>query len=140
MEQNRAQVRTQSQNNPLENPHIFLAILQLGNMGNLLRRLESKAKKFRGRAIPTSHRLAVWDSVKSIVNLGGQEAFRVKLQHLGLRKLLRIKSPSPHAILESGGADQRNHEEKIPKARDRIQNTLNPPQSLFLASLPGGET
>jgi hypothetical protein len=94
-------------------------------MGDLLWRLEAKPKMFWSCAIPASHRLAVWDSVKSIVDLGGEEAFRVKLQHLRRRKLLRIKSPSPRGILESGGADQRNHDEKIQKARYRIQNTLS---------------
>jgi len=95
-------------------------------MGNLLRRLEAKPKMFRTRAIPATHRFAVGDSVESIVNLGGGEAFRVELQHLRRRKLLRIKSPSPRGILESGGADQRNHDEKIQKASYRIQIVRSP--------------
>ena len=95
-------------------------------MGDLLRRLEAKPKMFWSCAIPASHRFAVWDSVKSIVDLGGEEAFRVKLQHLRRRKLLRIKGPSPRGILESGGANQRNHDEKIQKTRYRIQIVRSP--------------
>ena len=90
-------------------------------MGDLLWCLKTKPKILGSRTVPASHRFAIRDPVKGIIDLGGEEAFRVKLQHLCRRQLLRIKSPPPCSVLESGGANQRSHAQKVQEAGYRIQ-------------------
>ena len=90
-------------------------------MSDLLRRLEGKPKILRSRTFPSSNSLAIRNSVKGVVDLGGGESFGVKRKHLRRWELLRVESSSPFGILESGSAHPRNHSKRIQETGDRIQ-------------------
>jgi hypothetical protein len=80
----------------------------------------------RGRCIPTFDRLAVRNPIEGVIDLAGRESLRVERQHFRGRKFLRIKSPSPFGILESGSTDPRGHTRRIQESGVRIQNSVGP--------------
>src|SRR5262249_7938527 len=113
LKQDRAATFAEIRGDLAEGSQRVLAISQLGEVRDFLRRLQRETKVFRRLCLPVFDRLERRNAMKGVIDFRGAQAFCKVGQHFACWQIFGVKSAFPLGVLETGGPDPGFHFAKV---------------------------